>query len=87
MSWTNDLKITIKTMMNTVDNTNKRIDIANDNTKDIKADVSHLIEKAMQSEQKLINLNHKMKMLMQHLKVDYNEVVKNYESKDNKDVG
>lgn len=86
MSWTNDLKITIKTMMNTVDNTNKRIDIANDNTKDIKTDVSHLIEKAMQSEQKLINLNHKMKMLMHHLKVDYNEVVKNYKPNGDKDA-
>jgi len=82
MNWTEDLKMTIKTMMNTVDNTNKRIDIVNDNINDNKDDISHLIKKSMKQEQDLINLNHKMKMLMHYLKVDYNEVVEKYNNKD-----
>ena len=36
----------------------------------------------MKQEQDLINLNHKMKMLMHYLKVDYNEVVEKYNNKD-----
>ena len=66
MSWEQELKTTLQTMMSTDTFTNKRCD-------DLKADVSRLIEKTMQNEQKLINLNHKFKMLM------YNELT-NWES-------
>ena len=75
MSWEQELKTTLETMMSTDTFTNKRCD-------DLKADVKRLIEKTMQHEQKLINLNHKFKMLMYYLEVDYNKVVEKYNNKD-----
>ena len=79
MSWEQELKTTLQTMMTTDTFTNKRCD-------DLNSDVKHLIEITMQTKQGLININHKIKMLMEHLDVDYDEVVKNYKPKGDNDA-
>ncbi len=72
MTWEKELKITLQTMMNTHTLTNKRIDNIEKNEVDdlidqdikitlIKSDISKLIDKVEDLEQKIINLNAKIK--------------------------
>ncbi len=72
MTWEKELKTCIKTMMNTHTLTNKRIDNIEKNEVDdlidqdvkftlIKSDISKLIDKVEDLEQKIINLNAKIK--------------------------
>ena len=72
MSWEQELKTTLQTMMNTHTLTNKRIDnIEKTEVEDlidqdikftlIKSDISKLIDKVEDLEQKIINVNAKIK--------------------------
>ena len=72
MSWEQELKTTLQTMMNTHTLTNKRIDnIEKTEVEDlidqdikftlIKSDISKLIDNVEDLEQKIINLNAKIK--------------------------